>query len=151
MMARALLVLLLLGFFLGGPVAAGVVEDAEEALQSVPSDNPAGHRGLDGSGGGVSAPSSSGSGNSSHTVTGPGSGGGSAVTAVGAGPSAGSPDSLSSGVTAAATPTAAEQEASSRQKARDRSDTAMSLVGVLVLLALVIFAGMYSKRAGRDD
>jgi hypothetical protein len=119
----------------------GVVEDAEEALQAVPADNPA-SRVLDG-GGGV------------------GRGGGNAFPAA---PSVapyartsrlGNPvpsDPAGQGSSQAApTPDAAAREALARRQAQERSDTIMSLMGVLFLLALVVAAGFYSKRAGRED
>lgn len=148
---RILPLLLLVVLSLGGPSLAGVVEDAEEALQTVPSDNPNGQRALDGSGAAVSsAPGSVGSERFDGASGGVNSGSrnlSSTTSGAGGGPSAGG----GAAPAAEATPDAAAREAESRRKARDRSDTAVSLIGALVLLALVAAAGLYSKRAGRDD
>ncbi len=149
MSLRSLLLILLALLALGGPVAAGVVEDAEEALQAVPTDNPAGQRSLDGGGDAASADGLSSDSGGSDATGGLGSQGGRAVTAAGAG----GDGSVGKGGFPAAepTPVPAEQEATRRRQARDRADTVMSLVGVLVLLAMVVAAGMYSKRSRRDD
>ena len=149
---RAMLLLLLALLILGGhPCLAGVVEDAEDALQAVPTDNPAGQHPLDGSGTAATANSSfSRSVSSGSTVSTAGSRGSTGPRTTGAG---GRGVGGGAGVDPAVVSTspAAESAATEQGKAQERSDMAMSLMGVLVLLGLVVAAGVYSKRAGRDD
>jgi cobalamin biosynthesis Mg chelatase CobN len=137
---------------LASPSLAGVVEDAEESLQVVPADHQ-GARNLDGSAGSLPKGSlSQGSTGSSSSTASSGVSANSASKGIvrqpngqSGGQAAGSYPDVSE------TPPAAEQEAVRRRQARNRADTTMSLVGVLVLLALVLAAGLYSKRVGRDD
>jgi hypothetical protein len=133
---------------LAGPVWAGVVEDAQESLQQVPSDNPE-HRPLDGTAGGSSsytsgaldsgsAVSTSAASTSAGSVSGQrGHGSSMGGTAHGVFP----PDPIP----------AAQQEAQRERQAREKADNTLSLAGILVLLALVAAAGLYSRRAGTDD
>ena len=151
-LCKALLLLLLAFWVLGGqPCLAGVVEDAEDSLQTVPTDNPAGQHPLDGSGAGTTANSSSSrSASLGSTASTTDSRGSTGLRITGAGGQGlGGGDGVALG--AVPTPPAAERASTERRKAQDRSDTAMSLMGVLVLLGLVVAAGVYSKRAGRDD
>lgn len=150
---RAIFLIAMALFALSSPSLAGVVEDAEESLQVVPADHQ-GARNLDGSAG--TAPKGSFS---------QGSAGSASSTTSNAVPANGSsrngverqPASQSGGLPAGSypdvseTPPAAEPEAVRKRQARNRADTTMSLLGVLVLLALVVAAGVYSKRVGRDD
>lgn len=126
------------------PSVAGVVDDAEEALQGVPSDLP-GARRLDGTGAAstpLPPPSSS---TASGSRIPPGS---AAEASSGAQTTTGSGGS---GPGAQANPDAATREALEKRQARDRADNVLSLAGVLLLLALVLAAGLYSRRVERDD
>jgi cobalamin biosynthesis Mg chelatase CobN len=148
---RAILLAGLVLFVLGLPSLAGVVEDAEETLQTVPSDNPS-QRNLDGSADRWS-PGDYGSARSSSASTAPSAPSGRSSGNSRAANSGSGGQSAAGGTypEASETPAAAEQEAARRRQARDSADTKMSLIGVLILLALVAAAGIYSKRVGRDD
>lgn len=125
------------------PSMAGVVDDAEEALQGVPSDLP-GARRLDGTGARPPLPPPASSTASGSRIP-PGSaaeaGSGAQITTGNGG----------SGPGAQATPDAPTREVLEKRQARDRADNVLSLAGVLLLLALVLAAGVYSRRVERDD
>jgi hypothetical protein len=128
-----------------------VVEDADESLQTVSSDNPA-QRPLDavpmtqGQGGmadydssGSSRNSGSGSAGGSHRGS---RRGGPAGTAGGGG--------LHGQADASPTPAPIDHVAEKRA-AQERSDNLISLAGLSLLVALVVLAALYSRRAGSDD
>jgi hypothetical protein len=139
---------------LAGPVMGGVVEDAEETLKSVPTDNPSGKRFGSPTGQGrerFATPSNRvlETARTYPDWSGDVQGRGSSVARSGASSSRlAQPE-----VFASATPAPRAEIASGRQKReeRDRADSATSLMGVLVLLALIAGAAVYSKRFGRDD
>ena len=126
------------------PSMAGVVDDAEEALQGVPSDLP-GARRLDGTGARIPLPPPASSTTSGSRIP-PGS-----AAEAGSGAQIRTGNGGGSGPGAQATPDAATREALEKRQARDRADNVLSLAGVLLLLALVLAAGVYSRRVERDD
>jgi hypothetical protein len=140
----ALLCLALLAW--STPCLGGVVEDAEEALQGVPSDGP-GLRELHGPQGAVGPDRirpTSGSASQASVPSSP-------RRAGGANSASGSGRGGRAAPETAAPPDALTQEAMRLRQARDSSDNALSLLGVVLLLALVVAAGIASKRLGRDD
>lgn len=142
--------LLMLWLCFGGPVVAGVVEDAEQALSSIPSDNPEGKRRLGGEG--EDSPFSPGS-RSIHQVR---ASGNSTAASTRSRSSRTKATSETSG--AASAPVgmkeasdSAPDEANELRRARDKADNLTTSFSLLVLFLLIAAAGLYSRRSGRDD
>lgn len=147
---KALRLALLLLLLLLAPAVAGVVEDAEDSLQTVSSDNPA-RRPLEGLPGNSQESVSSALSDPSGGATSSGSSGSSSASR----PDTTSSSAPSGGLSNPSLPDAQEtplvDEVVQERNRRERSDNLMSLAGILLLLLLVVAAGLYSRRAGPED
>ncbi len=137
---------------LGGPVLGGVVEDAEESLKSIPTDNPSGKRFTTASGVAPVGEAPRATRPSATYESDPGAGAnGRRYGVQRSGPGSSRATSRASSPEGTPTPSAEVASGRKEREKRDRADAATSFVGALVLLALMAGAGLYSKHIGRDD